>query len=56
MTLDGRSNRAMDIKCRIGQAKQAFTDMRNILSARNLGFGGRKCLFQCKLWSVLLYG
>ena len=51
---DGRSD--MDIRCRIGQAKQAFIDMKNVLCARSLGLGVRKRLLKCYIWSVLLYG
>ena len=54
ITSDGRSGR--DIRCRIGQAKQAFMDMRNLLCAKAIGFGVRKCLLKCYIWSVLLYG
>ena len=51
---DGRSD--MDIRCRIGQAKQAFMDMKNLLCARSLGLRVRKRLLKCYIWSVLLYG
>ena len=54
ITSYGRSD--MDIKCRIGQAKQTFMDMRNVLCARNLGFRVRTHLLKCYIWSVLLYG
>ena len=54
ITSDGRSD--MDTKCRIGQAKQIFVDMRNALCARNLGFRLGTRLLKCFIWSVLLYG
>ena len=54
ITSGGRSDR--DIGCRIGQAKQAFMDMRNLLCAKNIGLGVRKRLVKCYIWSVLLYG
>ena len=54
ITSDGRST--MDIKCRIGQAKQTFMDMRNVVCARNLGFPVRMHLLQCYIWPVVLYG
>jgi len=54
ITLDGRSD--MDIRCRTGQAKQVFMDMRNVLYTRSLGLGVRKRLLKCYIWSVLLYG
>ena len=54
ITSDGRSD--MDNRCRIGQAEQAFMDMKNLLCARRLGLGVRKCLLKCYIWSVLLYG
>jgi len=46
----------MDIRCRTGQAKQVFMDMRNVLYTRSLGLGVRKRLLKCYIWSVLLYG
>ena len=54
ITSDGRSD--MDIKCRLGQAKQTLMDMRNVICARNLGFHLRTRLLKCYIWSVLLYG
>ena len=51
ITSDGRSDR--DIRCRIGQAKQAFMDMRNLLCAKIIGLGVRKRLLKCYIWSVL---
>jgi len=54
ITSDGRSD--MDIRCRIGQAKQAFMDMKNLLCARSLRLGVRKRFLKCYIWSVLLYG
>ena len=54
ITSDGRSDR--DIRCRIGQAKQAFMDMRHLLCAKIIGLGVRKRLLKCYIWSVLLYG
>ena len=45
----------MDIKCRIGQIKQVFMDMRSVLCARKLGLGVRKRLLRCCIWSVLLH-
>ena len=54
ITSDGRSDR--DTRCRIGQAKQAFMDMSNLLCARNIGLRARKRLLKCYIWSVLLYG
>ena len=54
ITSEGRSN--MDIKCRIGQVKQTFMNMRNVLCARNLGFRHRTRLLKFYIWSVLLYG
>ena len=54
ITSDGRSD--MDIRCSIGQAKQTFMDMNNLLGARSLGMGVRKRLLKCYIWSVLLYG
>ena len=44
ITSDGRSDR--DIRCRIGQEKQAFMDMRNLLRARSLGLGAGKRLLK----------
>ena len=41
----------MDNKCRIGQAKQAFMNMRNVLCARNLELRVRKRLSKCYIWS-----
>jgi len=35
----------MDIRCRIGQAKQAFMDMKKTLFARSLRLGVRKRLY-----------
>ena len=46
----------MGIKCRVGQAKQMFVDIRNLLCARNLELHVRKHLLKCYDWSVLLYG
>jgi len=43
ITSDGRSD--MDIRCRIGQAKQAFMDMKKTLFARSLRLGVRKRLY-----------
>ena len=54
ITSDGRSDR--DIRCRIGQAKQAFMDMRTLLCTKIIGLGVRKRLLKCYIWSVLLYG
>ena len=45
ITSYGRSD--MDITCRIGQAKQKFMNMRNVLCARNLGFQVRTRLLKC---------
>ena len=54
ITSGGRSDR--DIRCRIGQAKQVFMDMRNLLCARKIELGVRKRLLKCYSWSVLLNG
>ena len=51
---DGRSD--LDVKCRIGQAKQKFVDMKNVLCSRKLGLSIRKRMLKCYVWSVLLYG
>ena len=44
ITSDGRSDR--DIRCRIGQAKEAHMDMRNVLCARSIALGVRKRLLK----------
>ena len=54
ITSDERSD--MNIRCRIGQAKQTFMDMKNVLCARNLGLRVRTRLWNSYIWSVLLYG
>lgn len=46
ITLDERSD--MDIICKIGQAKKAFVDVRNVR------LGIKKRLLMCYIWSVLL--
>lgn len=42
ITSDERSD--MDIKCKIGQVKKAFMDMRNGMRAGKIGLGSRKRL------------
>ena len=46
----------MDIRCRIGQSKQTFMDMKNVLCPRSLGLGVRKRFFEVLYLAVLLYG
>ena len=48
ITSDWRSD--SDIRCRIGQAKQEFMDMRNLLCAGNIGLGVRKRLLLLRLY------
>ena len=40
----------MDIRCRIGQSKQTFMDMKNVLCPRSLGLGVRKRFLKCYIW------
>ena len=54
ITSDGRSE--IDIKCRIGMAKTAFTGMRNVLCSKNPNSETRKRVLKCYIWSVLTYG
>lgn len=44
ITSAGRSD--IDINCRIGQAKNAFMDMRNVLRSRKVRLGIRTHLLQ----------
>ncbi|KAG1683509.1 Serine/threonine-protein kinase MRCK alpha [Nymphon striatum] len=54
VTEDGKNE--TEIKRRIGIAKDAFNNMENILTSRNLKIGTKKRLVKCYIWSTLLYG
>ncbi|KAG1714892.1 Vacuolar protein sorting-associated protein 8 [Nymphon striatum] len=45
-----------EINRRIGIAKDAFNNMANILTSRNLKIETKKRLVKCYIWSTLLYG
>ncbi|KAG1681067.1 Protein unc-45 A [Nymphon striatum] len=45
-----------EIKRRMGIAKDAFNNMANILTSRNLKIETKKRLVKCYIWSTLLYG
>ncbi|KAG1669601.1 NADPH oxidase 5 [Nymphon striatum] len=54
VTEDGKNE--TEIKRRIGIAKDAFNNMANILTSRNLKTETKKRLVKCYIWSTLLYG
>jgi len=45
----------MEIKSRIGQAKTAFMNKRNLLCSKNMSINLRKRLIKVYVWSVALY-
>lgn len=45
-----------EIKCRIGNARQAFIKFKPMLCNRNLSFDLRYRMVKCYVWSILLYG
>ncbi|KAG1659484.1 Leucine-rich repeat-containing G-protein coupled receptor 5 [Nymphon striatum] len=54
VTEDGKNS--IEIKRRIAIAKDAFNNMANILTSRNLKMETKKRLVKCYIWSTLLYG
>ena len=54
VTSDGRSD--TEIKCRIGQSKKAFNNMKNIFKDRNISMELKLRLLQCYIEPILLYG
>ena len=53
-TEDGISE--VEIKKRLEIAKNAFNNMKNVLSSRNISINTRMRLTKCYVWSTLLYG
>ena len=53
-TEDGKSE--MEIKRRIEIARNAFNNIKSILSSRNISLNTRMRLTKCYVWSSLLYG
>ena len=53
-TEDGKSE--VEIKRRIEIAKNAFNNMKSVLSSRNISLNTRMRLTKCYVWSTLLYG
>ena len=53
-TEDGKSE--VEIKSRIEIARNAFNDMKSLLSSRNISINTRMRLTKCYAWSTLLYG
>ena len=43
-----------EIKCRIGQARAAFNNMRDILCCRKLSLTTRRRILKCYVWSTLM--
>ena len=54
ITSDGRSDK--DIRTRIGMAKSAFMEMKQILTSKKISKETRLRILKCYVWSVLLYG
>ena len=54
LTSNGRSD--YDIKSRIGQGKQAFIKLDNILKSNKISFKTRYRVLKSHVWSVMLYG
>ena len=53
-TEDGKSD--VEIKRRIEIARNAFNNMKSVLSSRNISLNTRMRLTKCYVWSALLYG
>ena len=53
-TEDGKSE--VEIKRRIEIARNAFNNMKSVLSSRNISLNTRMRLTKCYVWSTLLYG
>ena len=53
-TEDGKSE--VEIKRRIEIARNAFSNMKSMLSSRNICINTRMRLTKCYVWSSLLYG
>ena len=51
---DGKSE--VEIKRRIEIARNAFNNMKSVLSSRNISLNTRMRLTKCYVWSMLLYG
>ena len=51
---DGKSE--MEIKRRIEIARNAFNNIKSVLSSRNISINTRMRLTKCYVWSTLLYG
>ena len=54
MTSDGKST--VDIKCRIAVAKNAFTEIKAILTNLKVPFQFRYQILNCYITPILLYG
>ena len=46
----------VEIKRRIKIARNAFNNMKSVLSSRNISINPRMRLAKCYVWSTLLYG
>ena len=55
-TEDGKSEVEVEIKRRIEIARNAFNNMKSVLSSRNISLNTRMRLTKCYVWSTLLYG
>ena len=53
-TEDGKGE--VEIKRRIEIARNAFNNMKSVLSSRNISINTRMTLTKCYVWSTLLYG
>ena len=53
-TEDGKSK--VEIKRRVEIARNAFNNIKSVLSSRNISINTRMRLTQCYVWSTLLYG
>src|SRR5215469_14751989 len=54
ITEDGKSDK--EISRRIGIARSAFMNMKNILTSREINLNTRMRMAKCYIWSTLLYG
>ena len=54
LTEDGRSK--TEIKIRIAKAKSSFSEMKNLLTSKELTLNLRKRLLNCYIYPIFLYG
>ena len=54
ITEDGRTE--TEIKKRAGMAKEKFSEMKNLLTSRQLSLNLRKKMLNCYIYSIFMYG